>query len=139
MLVWCSRAAALRLAAEPLQGLAVADHVAGQDLEGHAAAQRDLLGLVDHPHPAPADLADDPVVADLSQSRDGGRRLGCLVAGVALDLLDLDQGREHLADLLGHLRQAVDVLLQARPLAAAIPLGELLGELIEPAVVARTG
>ena len=39
---------------------------------------------------------------------DGERRLD---AGVCLDLLDLDQGREHLADLVGHLRQPVDVLL----------------------------
>jgi hypothetical protein len=31
--------------------------------------QRDLLGLVDDAHPAPADLADDPVVAELLQGR----------------------------------------------------------------------
>ena len=45
---------------------------------------------------------------------------GTSTRSVWLDLLDLDQGRERLADLVGHLRQAVDVLLQARPLAPAI-------------------
>jgi hypothetical protein len=54
-------------------------------------------------------------------------------------LLDLDQGREHLADLGGHLRQALDVLLEARPLAAAIPLGELIGPLVEPGISPGTG
>ena len=36
---------------------------AGQDLQGHAAAERLLLGLVDDAHAAPADLAEDAVVA----------------------------------------------------------------------------
>src|SRR5262249_36108288 len=67
---------------------------------------------------------------------DGERRPD---AGVPLDLLDLDQGRELLADLVGHLRQAVDVLLEAWPLAPAIPLGELRGQLVEAAIVAGTG
>jgi hypothetical protein len=110
---------------------------AGQDLQGYAAAQRDLLGLVDHPHPATADLAEDPVVADLAKAGVGGRRR--VAVGVVLRLLDLDQGREHLPDLRGHLRQPIDVLLHARPLAAAIALGELLGEFVEPPVVKRTG
>ena len=34
-----------------------------QDLQGHATAERSLLGLVDHSHPAAADLADDPELA----------------------------------------------------------------------------
>ena len=53
------------LAAEPLLEQPVPGHVPWQDLERHPAAQRDLLGLVHHAHPAPADLAEDPVVADL--------------------------------------------------------------------------
>ncbi len=130
----------LRLAAESLQGLAVARHVAGQDLQRHATAQRDLLGLVDHAHAAPADLAKDPVVADLAEVRSHGKRgRSQLAARLAIGLLDLDHRREHLADLLGHFREPVDVLLQARALAPAITLGELLGELVEAAVVARTG
>src|SRR5262249_28770613 len=42
----------------------------------------------------------------------------------------------HLADLVGHRRQAVDVLLEAGPLAPAIALGELLGQFVESAIVA---
>ena len=57
------------LAAEPLLDQPVAGHLPRQDLQRHPAAQRDLLGLVDHAHAAPADLAEDPVVADLPQGR----------------------------------------------------------------------
>ena len=53
------------LAAEPLLDQPVAGNLPWQDLERHAAAQRDLLGLVHDAHAAPADLAEDPVVADL--------------------------------------------------------------------------
>ncbi len=129
----------LGLAAEPLQRLAVGRHVGGQDFQGHPTAEGDLLGLVDHAHAAAAELAHDPVIAELAQERDGGLLPEGVVAGVALDLLDLDQGREHLADLVGHLGQAVRVLLDARPLAAAIPIGELLGQLVEPAVARESG
>ena len=102
-------------------------------LERDPAAERDLLGLVHDPHPAAADLAHHPVVAHLRERR---RRLASsrLRLGASqhfLGLLDLHQRREQLADLVGHRRAAVDVFLQARPLAAAIPLGELLGQLVK--------
>jgi hypothetical protein len=107
-----------------------------QDLEGHAPAQRDLLGLVDHAHAAPADLAQDPVVAHLAQRWQGDRgRGGGMLRLVLLGALDLDQGREELADLVGQLGAAVDVLLQAGPLPAPEPRGELLGQLVEPTVI----
>ena len=60
-----------RLAAEAGQRLEVLRDLPGQDLQGHAAAEGDLLGLVDHAHAAPADLAEDPVVAHLAQGRQG--------------------------------------------------------------------
>ncbi len=55
-----------RLAAEPRQvgGLA-------QELQGHVAVERLLAGLVDDPHAAPADLADDAEVVE--PLRRGGR------------------------------------------------------------------
>ena len=56
------------LAAEPLQDRPVAGRLPRQYLERHPVAERDLLGLVDDPHAAPTDLAEDPVVAD-SESR----------------------------------------------------------------------
>ena len=59
------------------------------------APERDLLGLVDDAHPAPADLADDAIIADLLQSQRIGRRhrLSRSLL-VFLDLLDLDHGRK---------------------------------------------
>ena len=78
MLVWCSRAAALASRRNRSRAIAVARDMAGQDLQRHPAAQADLLGLVDHPHAAPADLAEDPVVAQpplLARDRDQGRPL----------------------------------------------------------------
>jgi hypothetical protein len=41
----------------------------------------------------------------------GARRLERLIARVLLDLFDLNHGREHFANLVGHLGQAVDILV----------------------------
>src|SRR5947209_4476952 len=49
----------------------------------------------------------------------------------ALDLFDLEHGREELADLVGQVGVAVDVLLQRRPFALPIPSRKLLRQLIE--------
>jgi hypothetical protein len=86
-----------------------------------------------------ADLAHDPVIAYLFETGAARSLSGRLIASVVLDLFDLDQGREHLADLVGHFGKAVDVLFDAGPLTPAITLGELLGQLVEPAVVVGTG
>ena len=63
MLVWCSRAAAFASRRNRSRARRSPATWPGQDLERHPAAQADLLGLVDDPHAAPADLAEDPVVA----------------------------------------------------------------------------
>ena len=61
-------------------GLEAADQlgrgqVAGQDhLHGHGAVEALLPGLVDHAHPAPADLADQLVRAEIPRQFAGGRR-----------------------------------------------------------------
>jgi hypothetical protein len=52
-------------------------------------------------------------------------RPGGLLA-VLLHLLDLDHGREHLADVVGQVGVLVDVLQHGRAFATAIPGGELL-------------
>ena len=126
----------LRLAAEPLQGQAVVRNLAGQDLERHPAAQADLLGLVDDPHPAPADLAEDAVVAQPPLlARGWGRRgLRAVGPGVVVDrqvLLDHHQGRQQLADLIGQLGVAGGQVLDARPLAGPEPRQERLGDDLE--------
>ena len=53
----------LRLHLEPPGRLGVEGRGRRQDLEGNAAAQGDLLRLIDDAHPAPTDLAADDEVA----------------------------------------------------------------------------
>ena len=86
------------LAAEPLLDHPVAGHRPRQDLQRHPAAQRDLLGLVDHAHAAPADLAEDPVVADQGRGRIRGPKTRGLVLALPgiIDLLHFDQRREEI-------------------------------------------
>ena len=67
MLVWCSFAAARASRLEAAQVLRVVQAVGGQHLDGHVPAQRQLLGLVDDPHAAPAHLAQDLVIPELLQ------------------------------------------------------------------------
>jgi hypothetical protein len=54
----------MSLVFEPLQLLRVHHGSEWQHLERDAAAERDLLGLVDDAHAAAADLADDAEVAE---------------------------------------------------------------------------
>ena len=120
------------LTLEALLGTGIDQELAGQDLQRDMASEGDLLGLVYDPHPAAADLADDPVIAQPPQrgQRAGGRRLGHLLP-IFLDLLQVHHGREEFADVVGEVRMAVDVLLKRGTLAAAVPRGELLPESIE--------
>ena len=46
------------------QSLRVSGDFLGQELQGHKAVQPGVLGLVDHTHPATAQLLDDAVVRD---------------------------------------------------------------------------
>ena len=67
----------LGLGLEALQLPAVQGRSERQHLQRHPPPQRDLLGLVDHPHAASADLADQPEVAqpaEQSVAAAGGRR-----------------------------------------------------------------
>jgi hypothetical protein len=57
---------------------------------------------------------------------------------VLLDLLHFDHRREQLADVVGQLGIAVNVLLQGRPLAGAVAGGELIGELGEQNIIGGT-
>ena len=129
------------LAAKPLLDHPVARHLPRQDLQRHAAAQRDLLGLVHDPHATPADLAEDPVVADLAQGWIRGPSVAGLIHVLALPatlgLLDLDHRREQLADLLGQLRVAIGVFLECRPFAGPEPRRELLGQSIQKVILVR--
>ena len=72
----------LRLAAEPLP-LGFRREAAGQDhLQGHQPPEAAMPGLVDHPHPAPSDLAEDGVLAHVPGRRRARRGLALAVRGV---------------------------------------------------------
>ena len=49
-------------ALEAAESLLIFGHFIGQELEGHKATEFDILGLVDHTHPAAAQFLDDAVV-----------------------------------------------------------------------------
>ena len=51
-----------RLAPEAFQRLRIFGQLVGQELQGDEAAELSVLGLVDHTHPAAAELLDDAVV-----------------------------------------------------------------------------
>ena len=63
----------LSLAAESLDGILVGHGPESQHLQRHSPAERTLLRLVDHPHPAAPQFADDVEVAQL---RGAVRRTG---------------------------------------------------------------
>ena len=52
------------LTLEALERLRVLGYFVGQKLEGDKAAELDVLGFVDHTHPAAAELLDNAVVRD---------------------------------------------------------------------------
>ena len=61
---------------EALQLLGVKRGGEGQHLQGHAAAQRDLLSLVDNAHAAPAKFAQEAVISQRAlRDRGKGRRV----------------------------------------------------------------
>ena len=53
-----------RFALETLERLPIARKLLGQKLEGDAAAEARVFGLVDHTHSAGAELLDDSIVGD---------------------------------------------------------------------------
>jgi hypothetical protein len=68
----------LRLVFEALQLLGIEGGRERQDLQGHAAAERNLYGFVNHAHAAPADLANQAVVTQRGFGLDLRGR-GCMV------------------------------------------------------------
>src|SRR5262249_38181004 len=100
----------------------------------HAAAQADLLGLVDDPHASPADLPEGPVVAqpprlalDRMPIPDGRRRV--VVAREVL--LDHHQGRQQPADLVGQFGEPGGVLGDAGALAGPESRQKRFGDALE--------
>src|SRR5947208_3347657 len=68
------------LAPETIQGLRVASELVRQKLESDEALEPGVFGLVDHTHPACAQLLDDAVVGDGAADQ----RIGAFLCGFAL-------------------------------------------------------
>ncbi len=123
----------LRLPLEPTHLLRVQQRPGREHLQRHAAAQRLLLGLVDHAHPAPADLAEDAVVPQPLQPGAyrrtiiGGQRAGGGTGALA-QVFHHEEGGEEVADLLGQLGVPLGVFAERRVLAAAPAIEEVLGQ-----------
>ncbi len=63
----------LGFALEAAECLRVFGYVVRQELKGDEATEFDILGLVDHTHPAATELLDDAVVRDRLPHKLGGR------------------------------------------------------------------
>jgi hypothetical protein len=118
MFVWCS----------PLQLLGVQGRGEGQHLQCHRPAERDLLRLVDDPHAAATNLAED---AEVPQGACHGhfRRRSRQVPGPGHGAVQQPQGSQDLPQHQGRLRVAGHVLLDVRPLAPLLPPQELVRHL----------
>ena len=88
------------LVLEALEAAGVECGGEGDDLQGHPAVERGLLGLVDHAHPAAADLAEDAVLAhhSIGSGRGvfSGRPSGRVCAGSAAIFSGRGQGGQKL-------------------------------------------
>ena len=136
MWVWCSRGRGAGLAPEPLQPGRVAEVMERERLQGHVPAQRFLDRLVDDPHAARSDAAEQEVVAQALRASAAPRRSGLGLRPVAwppprAELFHDEQGGEERADPLGQLGMLVGVFGQRRPLAPAVSLQELLDQIVD--------
>ncbi len=132
----------LRLLLEPLQVPLVEHGRQRQHLQGHAAAERELLGLIDHPHAAAAHLTDQVEVAQHvgHRVRDVGRgspwpgRVGRGPAQAGHRL----HCRQAAAQHVGVLGMAAGVVLQVYHLARGQPVGQLVDQSFQSRVGRRS-
>ncbi len=110
-----------------------------QDLQGHAPSQGDLLGLVDHRHPAPADHTDDPEVTQPVALRTGQTvRVGefRLAAGGEGQLIHDGEGRDQVEEGLGVLGMFGGEDIRIEGLAGPPAVDEFLDQVGEGRLVA---
>ena len=130
----------LGLGLEPPELLRVHRRRERQDLQGHPAAQRDLLGLVDDPHAAAADLAEDAEVAQgaqLGRERAQARRYARRrqPAGRDAELGHHLHRRQQPTDRVGLLRILRQDRRTVHRLARLEPVRHLLDHVVEDGVV----
>ena len=134
----------LGLDAEPLDLPGVHRGGHRQQLQRHAAAERDLLGLVDDAHAAAAEFPQEPEIAqDPGRSPRLQARPGRQMA-VAGDrrLAEVHEGlqrRYHAPDRLGVLRVLPDHRLQVHLIARLEALDEVVDELLQGGVQLTVG
>jgi hypothetical protein len=122
----------LRLVPEALELAVVEDRGERQDLQRHAPAERDLLRLVDDPHAAAADLAEQPEVAE--------RATGALVAPVREALrraVHAVERRERRAEPLRDLRMRREERLPRGGETPSLVGDVLVEQLADPGPVVR--
>ena len=117
----------LRLALEPLEALGIELGMVDR-LDGDVPPERLLDRLVDDPHPAPAQFAEDAKLADPLRHEPGLLR-------PPAHLLHHGDGAEEFPDLLRLVGEAGFVLGDRRRLAPPAPLDKLLGHAVERVAV----
>ena len=144
MLVWCSRAAALASRSNRRTCLRVQQRAGREHLQGHAAAQRLLLGLVDDPHAAPADLAEDAVVAQPLQPGPRGDAVSAASEPVVApelsprsSIISRAGNRSRISSASSGWRSRYS--LEGRLLAAALAVEELLGQELDGVALVAGG
>ena len=143
MLVWCSRAAALASRWKRIEDLGVEQPMVAQHLQGHATAQRLLLGLVDDPHPAAADLSQQigsPPAARSSAPSPGTIEPPMLpltspVPGLKSSTSPSTGKNSRISPARSRITRGV--LLQRRSFAPPPALEELLGEVLDRRLIWR--
>jgi hypothetical protein len=130
-----------RLAQQALSGLLVLGRILGKALDGDDSAESGILGLVDNAHAATADLAENPEVSEPFQRRTASRRAAAngTPAAVGAEVLHPEQERKQIADLLGQRRIPLTIVVERRPLAAALAVEELLRQRLDGVAVAAAG
>lgn len=124
----------LSLADEPLRVRRVVQQLRRQHLDRDAPTERDLFRLVHDAHPAVPDLAEDAVVAQLSQ----GRRLRLRrrrVHAFAFDALHHLERGEQVLDPLGEVGMGGNVLRDGRAFAPPAAGCELLGQFVQSSLI----
>jgi hypothetical protein len=90
---------------EPVQLVRVQRRGEGQDFQGHPAVERDLLGLVDDPHAAPADRAEEPEIPELGRLCESiAHFVRGIGVGIPVDSAGQPQDRQAGAELIGDRR-----------------------------------
>ena len=136
MLVWCSPGRRAGLGVESAEVVRAVAILRMHHFERHVAAERLANGFVNHAHAAFAQVAEDPVVAQLlgdlvasGRQRPANDPSSSWRAGLNCSTSASAGNRSRMSSAMFGV--TLDVLGERRMLAAAKPIGELLGQQLE--------